>query len=173
MPSARRVPDSEVLASSMTGSASLIETRRSRTTLISGSGEGLRADALSMADSSRGSAASGLLRRARHHSKPAMPAMNKTPAMRRMRRSSLMPTSRSGHAHGLVDVYRHESRTARFGHGDSEQLRGQLHGGLVVRDEDELHALRHLLDDVAEAADVVLVERRIHFVQQAERRRVQ
>ena len=31
----------------------------------------------------------------------------------------------------------------------------------------------HVLHDVAEAADVVLVERRVHLVQQAERRRVQ
>ena len=51
------------------------------------------------------------------------------------------------------------------------QLRGQLHRGLVVRDEDELHALGHFLDGVAEAADVVLVERRVDLVQQAERRR--
>ena len=40
-------------------------------------------------------------------------------------------------------------------------------------DEHELHAARHLAHDFAEAADVVLVERRVHFVEQAERRRIQ
>jgi hypothetical protein len=49
----------------------------------------------------------------------------------------------------------------------------QFHGGLVVRDEYELHAARHLAHDFAEAADVVLVEWRVHLVEQAERRRVQ
>ena len=37
-----------------------------------------------------------------------------------------------------------------------------------MRDEDEVHAFGHLLDDVAEPADVVLVERRVHFVEDAE-----
>ena len=37
MPSARRVPDAEVLLSSMTGRLSVTATRGSRTTLMSGS----------------------------------------------------------------------------------------------------------------------------------------
>ena len=39
-------------------------------------------------------------------------------------------------------------------------------------DKDELHLLGHLLDDVAEARDVGVVERRVDLVQQAEGRRI-
>src|SRR5688572_17319818 len=194
MPRVRRTPDSEVLANSMTGSESCGAMRGSRTTLISGSG--LRSSRSPARSTVRGScgasslslralprsslrafprdaiAADGRWPRERHHSKPAMPAMNNTPTTSRMmRRSSI--ALRSRHAHRLVDVDGHEARATGFGHGDAEQLLGKLHGGLVVRDEDELHALRHCLDDVAEPADVVLVERRVHFVQQAERGGIQ
>src|SRR4051812_1749607 len=173
---------------SMTGSMSGTSTRDSRTTLISGRCTGAereldrsarKSERRSPRDSVKSSdaaTAAGRVPLERHHSMPHSTATKVTPTTRSMTRSSGMRSGRwsgRGHAYRLVDVDGHETRAAGLGHGDAEELRGELHGGLVVRDEDELHALRHLLDDVAEAADVVLVERRIHFVQQAERRRVQ
>ena len=89
MPSARRVPDAEVLESSMTGRLSDAATRASRTTLISGSGPFVPTKSFPPAGPRAWSrSVRGRPRRPRHHSKPAMPAMNNTPAIRRMRRSS-------------------------------------------------------------------------------------
>src|SRR5690606_8341314 len=48
-----------------------------------------------------------------------------------------------------------------------------FHRRLVVRDDDELNAVRHLLDDLRKTADVRIVERRVDLVEQTERRRIQ
>src|SRR5436190_5020209 len=74
---------------------------------------------------------------------------------------------------GLGQVDLHQARHARLAHGHAAELRRRFHGALVVRDHDELHLARHLLHHLAEAPDVGLVERRVHLVEQAERRRVQ
>ncbi len=66
-----------------------------------------------------------------------------------------------------------EPRHAGLVHRHADQLLCELHRRLVVRDEDELHALRHFLDRVAETSDVVVVERCVDLVQQTERRGIQ
>ena len=73
----------------------------------------------------------------------------------------------------FVDVDRHHARHAGLLHRHSRELMHRLHRRLVVRDDDELHALGHLLDDLREAPDVRVVERCVDLVEQAERRRVQ
>ena len=47
------------------------------------------------------------------------------------------------------------------------------HGRLVMRNTQELDGLRHFLDDIAEAIDVRVIERRIDLIEQTERRRIQ
>src|SRR5262245_17813374 len=95
------------------------------------------------------------------------------PAISSIQRSSLIYASHGRHAHGLVNVHGHEPRHAGLVHRHPEQLVRELHRRLVVRDEHELHAARHVPNDVAEAPDVVLVERRVDLVEQAEGRRVE
>src|SRR6185437_7433485 len=58
-------------------------------------------------------------------------------------------------------------------HGHAEKRGRKLHGRLVVGDEDELHPGRHITHDIAEAADVVLIERRVDLIEQTEGRRVE
>ena len=62
---------------------------------------------------------------------------------------------------------------ARLGHGHTDQLLGELHGDLVVRDEEELRLARHLAHEVAEALGVGIVERRVDLVEQAEGRGIE
>jgi len=50
---------------------------------------------------------------------------------------------------------------------------GHFHGDLVVRDEDELRFLGHRRHHLRVTFRVCVVQRRIHLVQQAERRRIQ
>src|SRR5262249_17519052 len=53
---------------------------------------------------------------------------------------------------------------------DAVERVGGLHAALVVRDDNELRRVRELLEEPREAAHVGLVERRIHLVEEAERR---
>ena len=48
------------------------------------------------------------------------------------------------------------------------------HGDRIVGDDDEARVgrARHLVEQVAEALDIVIVERRVDFVQHADRRRI-
>jgi len=41
----------------------------------------------------------------------------------------------------LVHIHRHQARHARLVHGDTDELLGNLHGDLVVGDDNELHAV--------------------------------
>ena len=80
-------------------------------------------------------------RRAPHHQMPdaAAPRCNpsKNPTQAQLAKSRDL---HRGHADGLVHIDGDEARNAGLVHGDADQLRGQFHGALVVRDEDELHA---------------------------------
>src|ERR1700691_5510368 len=100
--------------------------------------------------------------------------MKSAPTASSIQRSSVIDVaSYRGEANGLINVDAHQARDARLAHGDTDKLRGKLHRRLVVRDDDELNARGHLADDIAEAPDVVLIERRVHLVEQAEGCRVQ
>src|SRR5688572_12144091 len=77
------------------------------------------------------------------------------------------------HAQRLIDVDGDDARYARLGHRHADELLGHLHRDLVVADEEELGLRGHALDEVAEATGVRVVQRRVHLVEQAERRRVQ
>src|SRR5690606_23423991 len=104
-----------------------------------------------------------------------------SPATRMPMRNSAMPLLRrscrgsrgAGQARGLGQVHGYQAAHARLAHGNPAQLLRRFHRRLVVGDEQELHLLAHLRDHRGEAADVGLVERRIHLVKQAERRRVE
>src|SRR5882757_7008006 len=103
-------------------------------------------------------------RRAPHHQIPASSRALKAASMKR---SSAAKTSalHCSHAHGFVHVHRHEPGDAGFVHRHADQLRCELHGALVVRDEYELHTARHITHDIAETPDIVLIKRRVNFVQ--------
>ena len=58
---------------------------------------------------------------------------------------------------------------ARFFHGDAVELVRDLHGLLVVRDDDELRQARDVAHDLVEPADVRLIERSVDLVEHAER----
>src|SRR5688572_18821606 len=77
------------------------------------------------------------------------------------------------HAQRLIDVDGDDARYARLGHRHADELLGHLHRDLVVADEEELGLRGHALDEVAEATGVRVVQRRVHLVEQAERRRVE
>src|ERR1700688_4024461 len=113
--------------------------------------------------------------RGRRDSPAASAARNTRPASNRIQRNAPMTGLRSDcrQLHGLVDIDGDQPRNTGLDHGYADELRGQLHRDLVVGNEYELHAARHLPNDLAVASDVVLIERCIHLIQQAERRRIQ
>ena len=76
--------------------------------------------------------------------------------------------------HGVVEADGDQLRHAAFGHGDAEQPVHPRHRDRIVRDDDEAGFRRrgHLVQQVAEPLHVVIVERRVDFVQHADRRRV-
>ena len=73
-----------------------------------------------------------------------------------------------------VEIDRDELRDAALGHGDAEEPVHPRHGDRIVGDDDEAGVGRaaHLVQQVAEALDIVVVERRVDLVQHADRRRV-
>src|SRR5580704_557804 len=81
----------------------------------------------------------------------------------RFRVSLLQPSLRRSEPH------RNQLRHARFLHGYAVKHGRNAHGLLAVRDEDELRLDTHVFYEVGEAADVGLVEWRVHFVKYAER----
>src|SRR5262245_29404114 len=97
--------------------------------------------------------------------------MNSNPIWRSV--ISLLGGDLLPHAQRLVDVDGDDARDARLGHGHADELLGHLHRDLVVADEEELRLGGHALYEVAEAAGVGVVERRVDLVEQAERRRVE
>src|SRR5687767_4844871 len=46
--------------------------------------------------------------------------------------------------HRGLDIHFHDPRDAGLGHGHAHELLRELHGDLVVRDEEELRLRRHL-----------------------------
>ena len=54
-------------------------------------------------------------------------------------------------------------------HRDAVEHVGQFHRALVVRDDDELDVIGEHLNEPDEAQDVAFVERRVHFIEHAER----
>src|SRR6478609_6962337 len=84
------------------------------------------------------------LRDARRRSHSASPTTNKAPStISAVRRSSMIWLD-GGHPDGFVHVHADQARNAGFVHRHAYQLLRELHGRLVVRDEDELHARGHL-----------------------------
>src|SRR5690606_8562653 len=75
--------------------------------------------------------------------------------------------------YSFVEIDCNQTRYARFAHCDTGQLVHRLHRRLVVRNDDELHLLGHLADDLAEATHIGIVERRVDLVEQTERSRIQ
>src|ERR1700692_1248295 len=65
-----------------------------------------------------------------------------------------------------------EFRDAGLLHGDAVEYGAGLHGFAVMGDDDELRLAAHVADEAGEAADVGFVERRVHFVEDAERARL-
>src|SRR5213594_3847965 len=88
----------------------------------------------------------------------------------RRRRSTTAPCDRRRLRRG-AQANRHHLRHAGLLHRDAVERIGGLHGAPVVRDQDELRAHRHVLDQLVEAPDVGLVEGSVHLIEQAERRR--
>src|SRR5947209_15253059 len=67
------------------------------------------------------------------------------------------------------ELHTHDLRHARLLHGDAIHHRSGTHRALVVRDDDELRLRRHLADQFDEAPHVSVIQRRIDFVENAER----
>src|SRR5579872_5183727 len=76
--------------------------------------------------------------------------------------------------HRLVERHRNQLRYAALGHGDAEQTVHPRHRNRVMRDDDEARfgGRSHFMQQVAEALDIMVVERRIDLVQHADRRGV-
>ena len=72
----------------------------------------------------------------------------------------------------FLEVHRDDLGDAGLFHRDAVEGVGNLHRPLVVGDEDELAAVGHAADQFVEATDVGFIERRVHFVEQTERRRL-
>src|SRR5262245_56863719 len=82
-----------------------------------------------------------------------------------------LATGRVTHVHA-IEVHRVQLRHAQLLHGDAVDAAGRLHGLLVVRDHHELRLVAEAAEQVQEPLHVRVVERRIDFVQQAERGRL-
>src|SRR5215212_1407741 len=87
---------------------------------------------------------------------------------RREEMQLLLPTHVSLRCH-VVQPHRNELRDAQFLHRDAVESIGRLHRTAVMRHNDELAALRELAQHLAEAADVGLIQRRVHLIEDAER----
>ena len=71
------------------------------------------------------------------------------------------------------ELHGNEAGDARFAHGDADEVVAGLHGAFAVGDDDELCLSRHFPQERAEAADVGVIKRGVHFVQEAERRGIE
>jgi hypothetical protein len=73
-----------------------------------------------------------------------------------------LASARLPQLHRAFQIDRDELRDAAFGHGDAEQAVHARHGDWVVGDDDKarLGRARHLVEEVAEALDIVIVQRR-------------
>ena len=75
---------------------------------------------------------------------------------------------------GLAQIHTHQLRHAALCHGDAEEAVHAGHGDRIMGDGDEARVglLAHLFEEIAEAFDIVVVERGVHFVQHADGRRI-
>src|SRR2546428_384229 len=80
-------------------------------------------------------------------------------------------SGRSERSDRSIELNGDQFRNARFLHCDPVQSVGDLHRPPVVRDEDELRPVEHAAQHLDEPSDVRIVERRVDFVEQAERAR--
>ena len=69
--------------------------------------------------------------------------------------------------HGEIDT--DNARHPRLLHGDAVELISQLHGALVVGDENKLCGARHRTDEIIIAINIGVIEGRVNFVQQTKR----
>src|SRR5690606_38457160 len=76
-------------------------------------------------------------------------------------------SARLAEALGRGQVHRNQLAHAALGHGDAEQAIDPAHGDRIVGDDHEarIGALAHGIEQVAEALDIGVVERRIDFVE--------
>ena len=83
-------------------------------------------------------------------------------------------SSRLGKLLRLGQLNRHELAHSPLRHGDAEQAVHARHRDGIVGDGDEagVGALAHVLEQIAEALDIVIIERRVDLVKHADRRRV-
>ena len=47
------------------------------------------------------------------------------------------------------------------------QVMHHFHGDLVMRDDEKLHLCRHVAHEITETARVLVIQRRVHLIQQA------
>src|ERR1700677_1533230 len=92
----------------------------------------------------------------------------------RDKQAGRIPLPRLGELLRLRKLDRHELADPALGHGHAEQTIHARHRDRIVGDGDEtgVGALAHGLQEVAEALDIVVVERRGDLVEHADRRRV-
>ena len=70
----------------------------------------------------------------------------------------------------LFKLDRNDLRHACFLHGYAVESSGGLHRPLVMSDDDELRLFGHFGDLIDESADVGVIERSVHLIEQTERR---
>jgi hypothetical protein len=70
----------------------------------------------------------------------------------------------------LLKSHRDELRNADLFHRHAIESARHFHRALVVSNDNELRARRHLRDLVRKSADVGLIQRRVYFIKQTERR---
>src|SRR6202050_2439010 len=77
-----------------------------------------------------------------------------------------VPLAGLAQLHRAFQIHRHELRDPALGHGDAVEAIHARHGDWVVGDDDEagFSRARHLVEQVAEAFDVVIIERRVDLV---------
>src|ERR1041385_8969772 len=82
------------------------------------------------------------------------------------------PPSTTAPYSSSVQPHRHDLRNAGFFHGNAIKNRCGLHCSLAMGNDDELRGGAHIAHHLSEAVDIGLVERRLDFVEDAERARL-
>src|SRR5437016_838058 len=80
--------------------------------------------------------------------------------------------ARLAHLFGSFEIDRYELRDAALHHGDAEQAVHARHCKGMMGDDEEagLGAFAHRIEQIAEAFDIVVVERRVDLVEHADGR---
>src|SRR5580658_10853061 len=87
--------------------------------------------------------------------------------------STSEPTTRSGHP--LIqppEIHRNQLANPRLLHRHPVDHIHGTHRHFIMRNDNELRILAELPDHVRELPDVRIIQRRIHFIQDTERRRL-